>query len=629
VVLLRNDGVLPLPDTQGRRIAVIGPLADRCARDWYGGPLPYRVTPVDGVRARSRGTVVYEAGLDRISLRHREDGRRLSVGADGEVRLTTADDDTVAFEVFDWGEGGIALRSVANGLFLSRERGEKQADGTRHERLRCDRQEPYGWEIEQTFRLEQAAPDGPWSLRNTHTGRYATLGTPSDDAGEVDLTAADAAGALPLDVEIRSRGVDTAVRAARAADDVVVLVGTHPQINGSEGRDRTELGLPSGQSELVAAVLAAHPRTAVVLVSGHPLGVPELAERAPALLWTSHGGQELGNGLADLLFGDHAPTGRLPQTWYRSADDLGDIHDYDIIKSRLTYLYSDREPLFPFGHGLGYTTFRYAAPALDTPTAGPDDVVTVSVEVTNTGERAGEEVAQLYARALDAPVPRPSRQLHGFRRVPLEPGETRRVEFPLPVGELAHWDVGRRRYTVAPGRYELTVAPSAAGDGAARAVLTVTAEPLPPRDLASALVRAVDFDDYHAVRLIDASPTTGEAVAAREPGAWLLFRDVEFRPEHTAAVLRWGGVEREAGRGGAPARIEIRVDDPAKGSLLGVADLPERANGRYGWQTDIVPLAPVAGRHDLYLVFTGPGRLASLGLTADDPDAGAPSEAVR
>jgi beta-glucosidase len=627
VVLLRNDGALPLPDVPDRRIAVIGPMADRCARDWYGGPLPYRVTPVDGIRARSRGTVVHESGLDRIALRHSGDGRRLTVGDDGKIRLTTADDDTVAFEVFDWGEGGISLRSVANGRFLSRDRGERRAEG-RHEILRCDREEPYGWEIEQTFRLERGTSDGSWSLRNVYSGRYAALDTSADDDSEVDLTAADSGSALPLEAEVISRGVDTAVRVAREADDVLVMVGTHPQINGSEGRDRTDFGLPSGQSELVTAVLDAHPRTAVVLVSGHPLSVPELAGHAPALLWTSHGGQEFGNGLADLLFGDHAPTGRLPQTWYRSADDLGHIHDYDIIKYRLTYLYSDREPLFPFGHGLGYTTFRYTAPMADTPTAEPDDVVTVRAGITNTGDRAGEEVAQLYVRALDAPVPRPLRQLHGFRRVSLAPGETGHVEFRLAVRELAHWDVGRRRFTVAPGRYELMVAPHATA-GTAAAVLTVTADPPPPRDLASALVRAVDFDDYHAVRLIDSSPTTGEAVAGREPGAWLLFQDVQCGPEHTGMVLRLGGAEQETDRGGAPARVEIRVDDPLQGALLGAVDVPADTNGHYDWRTVTVPLLPVDGRRDLYLVFTGPVRLASLGLTAADPGAGRPTEAIR
>lgn len=624
-VLLRNDGTLPLPDRPQQTIVVIGPMADRCCRDWYGGPLPYRVTPVDGIRARARGTVVYESGLDRIALRHPGDGRRLTAGRDGKVRLTaTESGDTAAFEVFDWGEGGISLRSVSSGLFLSRDRGPKEPDGSRHELLRCDHDEPYGWEVQQTFRLERRPADGSWALRNVYSGRYAALDATGGDGGEVDLMARDAAAALPLEVEILSRGSERATRAARAADRAVVLVGTYPQINGSEGRDRDDTGLPGAQSELVAAVVKGNPRTAAVLVSGHPLTVPELADRTPALMWTSHGGQEFGNGLADLLFGDRPPTGRLPQTWPRSADDLGDIHDYDIIKSRLTYLYSDREPLFPFGHGLTYTDFRYDPPVLDTTTASPTDTVTVSAELTNTGTRAGEEVAQLYVRALDAPLPRPVRQLHGFQRVSLAPGESRRAYFRLAVRDLAHWDVGRRQFALAPGRYELAVAPSSAPRGKT-VVLTVEAPPLPPRDLASALVRAVDFDDHQAVRLIDQSPQSGEAVAAREAGAWLLFRHVLIAPEHTAMVLRLGAAEEGAG-GPAPAvegerppgargRIEIRVDDPVTGRLLGTADLPEPAADRYDWRTVTVPLALAEGRHDVYLVFTGPGRLASLGLT--------------
>lgn len=628
-VLLRNDGTLPLADGPGQSVAVIGPLADRCVRDWYGGPLPYRVTPVDGIRARAGGTVVYESGLDRITLRHRGDGRLLAATEDGGVRLTdvTVSDDTV-FEVFDWGEGGICLRSVGNGMFLSWDRGGELPGGGRREILRCDREEPFGWEIRQTFRLERAEVDGPWVLRNVYSGRYAAIDA---TGGGLDLMAPDAGSALALDVEVLSLGAETAARAAGTADRAVVLVGTYPQINGMEGHDRKDTGLPSGQSALARAVIEANPRTAVVLVSGHPLSVTELAERAPALMWTSHGGQEFGNGLADLLFGDREPTGRLPQSWPRSADDLGDILGYDIIKSRLTYLYSDREPLFPFGHGLGYTDYRLGPSVLDRGTAAQDEVVTVSAELTNTGARAGEEVAQLYVRALDSPVPRPLRQLHGFRRVSVAPGARERVEFRLPVRDLAYWDVGRGRFTVAPGRYALTVARSAAAAGPG-AVLTVVGEPLPPRDLGSRLVRAVDFDDYHAVRLTDQSPTTGEAVTASGPGSWLLFRDVLIARGHTGMVLRLGGPVRDMDALGAgvapsegaapPGRLEIRLGDPASGRLVAVAEIPGDDTSRYSWRTVTVPLAPADGRHDVYLVFTGAGRLASLGLTAAESPEG-------
>jgi beta-glucosidase len=593
LVLLQNDGVLPLRAGADRTVAVIGPLADRVCRDWYSGPLPYRVTPLDGIREQAGGRVSFTPGLDRISLLLPEDGRCLAVAGTG---LTVADaphGDEAVFEVFDWGEGGVALRSLATGLFLSRGRGDT---------LRCDQEELRGWEVQQTFCL---VPEGDtWLLQNLFRGRYAAV-----EGTSVALGAADAAEATRFRVETVSLGTESAAEAARNAGSAVVVVGTHPQINGGEGRDRKELGLPGAQHRLVEAVLAANPRTVVVLVSGHPLAVPELADRAPAVLWSSHGGQEFGHGLADVLFGKRSPAGRLPQTWPRSLDDLADLRDYDIIKNRQTYLYSDRDPLYPFGHGLGYSSFRYSKPLLSSAEATPQDTVTITFEVTNTGTVDSDEVPQLYACSSESAPTRPLRRLHGFRRIRIPAGATRRLAFPLPIRDLAFWDVGRQTFTVAPGDYEVMVGPSSART-AHTAVLTVEAPPLPPRDLSAALTRAVDFDDYESVRIIDEARLSGEAVAAERDGAWLLYRDVLLGPDTDRAVFRLGAsADRPSGL------VQIRVDDPTQGQLLGSVGVPSAAAGRYTWQTVTTPLAPAPGRHDVYLVLTGQTRVATFMLT--------------
>lgn len=607
VVLLGNDGLLPLTADAGQTIAVVGPMADRVCRDWYSGPPPYRVTPVDGIIAQAAGTVVFDSGLDRIVLRRCSDGRALSVEGSA-VRAGDPDRDEATFELFDWGEGGIALRSVASGLFLSRGTGNS---------LLCDETELYGWDVKQTFWLEPA--DGAWVLRNQYSGCYVTL----DDSGEGGLRSSDAAGATRFTTSLASSGTQRAAAAARAADVAVVVVGTHPQINGAEGRDREDVGLPFAQQNLAEAVLDAQPRTAVVLVSGHPLAVPVLAGRAPAMLWSSHGGQESGHGLADILFGRYNPAGRLAQSWPRSAESLADIRDYDIIKSRQTYLYADREPpLYPFGHGLSYTTFDYGIPVLDSAQAAAQDSVGITIEVTNTGPVDGDEVVQLYVRSLDHTIDQPLRRLHGFRRIHLPVGASREITFTLPVADLAFWDVGRQRYAVAPGRYEITLGPSSAPTRST-ALLSVTAPPLLPRDLTDAVVRAVDFDDYHAIRITDETRRAGEAVAADSAGAWLLYRDVLLGPGPHQVALRVGAaVAAEASEGSGGSRVEFRVGDPVTGRLLGSVAVPATACGRWDWQTVDAVLDAAPGRNDVYLVFTGPARVAALVLAPARPATG-------
>lgn len=228
---------------------------------------------------------------------------------------------------------------------------------------------------------------------------------------------------------------DAAVKAARSSDVAVVVVGNHPLCGatnimaifnmdvsskpcadpgeGREGRDRDSLSL--SQEELIKQVYAANPKTAVVLVSSFPYAINWTQQNVPAILHIAHAAQEQGTAIADVLFGDYNPAGRLDQTWPKSLDQLPDMMDYDIRHGR-TYTYFKGEPLYPFGYGLSYTTFKYAKLRVSSGL--------VRVDVTNTGKRAGEEVVQLYVR-------RPEKQLRGFQRVSLKAGEKRTVEMAL------------------------------------------------------------------------------------------------------------------------------------------------------------------------------------------------------
>ena len=197
-------------------------------------------------------------------------------------------------------------------------------------------------------------------------------------------------------------------------------------------------------------------------MSSYPYALGWAADHVPAIVWTSHGGQETGRALADVLTGAHEPAGRLAQTWYAGDEDLPGLLDYDIIKTRRTYLYFDGCPLYPFGHGLSYTTFSYSRLRLAPRDVAPGGTVTVSVEVTNTGARAGTEVVQCYAGPVAPRRPRPHGALAGFTRLSLAPGETRTAEIQVPGSALAYWDVAAHRMTVDPGDYLVKVGSSSA-----------------------------------------------------------------------------------------------------------------------------------------------------------------------
>jgi beta-glucosidase len=294
-----------------------------------------------------------------------------------------------------------------------------------------------------------------------------------------------------------------------------VVVGSMPFINGREDHDRTTMALAESQSALIKAVKQANPNTIVVVENSYPTTLTWEQQNIPAILWTSHAGQETGHAVADVLFGDVNPAGRLTQTWYRSEADLPSILDYDIIKSNRTYQYFQGDPLYAFGHGLSYTSFRYSDLRVDSPTVRPNGTVEVSVRVTNTGRRAGDEVVQLYTHQRTSRDKQPVLRLRGFQRVSLQPGQTRTVRISLAAADLAHWDVTRGRWVVESAVHDVLVGASAT-DIRQRGTVRVDGEQIPSRNLARD-TRAIDFDDYAGVDLVDESKVRGDAVGGVGP----------------------------------------------------------------------------------------------------------------
>jgi beta-glucosidase len=256
---------------------------------------------------------------------------------------------------------------------------------------------------------------------------------------------------------------EAAVRAAKESDVVIIAVGESADMSG-EAASRSSLDLPGRQLDLVKAVQAAGKPTVVVLMNGRPLTIKWIAENTPAVLETWFAGSQAGNAIADVLFGDVNPGGKLPVTFPRAVGQVPLYYNHfntgrpPDAKNKYTskYLDVDWTPLFPFGYGLSYTKFEIANLRLSAPRIPSNGKLTVTVEVRNIGKRSGDEVVQLYIRDQVASVTRPIKELKGFERVTLQPGETKRIEFLLGAEQLGFWN-RQMRFAVEPGEFKVMV----------------------------------------------------------------------------------------------------------------------------------------------------------------------------
>ena len=263
-------------------------------------------------------------------------------------------------------------------------------------------------------------------------------------------------------------GFAEAVAAARGADVALLVLGEGADMSG-EAASRSDLGLPGVQQQLLEAVQGTGTPVALVIMSGRPLTVAWAAEHVPAIVQAWALGVEAGHAVADVLFGDANPSGKLPVTFPRAVGQVPIYYNHKNtgrppadVKWTSKYIDLPSSPLFPFGHGLSYTTFGYTDLKLNAATISPADSLQVSVTITNTGAREGTEVAQLYVRDEVASVTRPVRQLAGFRRVTLKPGESRPIEFTLGPKQLGFYGQDMR-FRVESGRYRVFVGGSSVG----------------------------------------------------------------------------------------------------------------------------------------------------------------------
>jgi beta-glucosidase len=282
---------------------------------------------------------------------------------------------------------------------------------------------------------------------------------------------------VPSDPEEDRKQIAEAVRVAKKADVIVLAIGGNEQTSREAWMlnhmgDRTSLDLIGRQEELVKAMVALGKPVIVFLFNGRPLSINYVAENVPVIYECWYLGQENGHAVADVLFGDYNPGGKLPISVPRSVGHLPVFYNYK-PSARRGYLWDDVSPLYAFGYGLSYTTFKIENPRLTKKRIRTDGATQLVVDVTNTGKRAGSEVVQLYIRDLVSSVTRPIKELKGFRKVQLEPGETTTVTFDITPAELSFFDVNMK-YVVEPGDFEIMVGNSSRDADLTRLILRVT-----------------------------------------------------------------------------------------------------------------------------------------------------------
>jgi beta-glucosidase len=507
IVLLKNEGdVLPLAKEKISKLAIFGPNA-KVARISGGGSAQvnahYRVTPFDGIAAAVGDQV--ELGYELGCTNHKwlplfEPSEVAPRGQDAEGgfvvtyfnSLDLSGDpvyETTIKVTEQWWIGDVApgvnsrhFSARLTTTFTPRESGHYQFGlmSAGKSRFLIDGQEVIdNW-------TSQTPGDAFFSF-----GTIEVIATVDMTAGQTyDLAVEYSSEGAYAITAIRfgmlppqpADAIERAVALAVGSDIALVLAGTNGEWE-TEGNDRKDMELPGDQNALIARIAAVNPKTVVVLQTGGPVSMPWL-DKVAGVIQACFSGQECGNAIADVLFGEVNPSGKLATTYPIRLEDNPAFINYPGENGHVRYgegifvgyRYYEKKrvaPLFPFGYGLSYTTFAYDNLRLSSTEIGPDDQMTVDVDITNRGQRAGQEIVQLYVHDSAARLSRPEKELKGFAKIALEPGETVPVSLTIDRSALAYWDDSEHAWLAEAGEFEALIG-SSSQDIRARATFTLT-----------------------------------------------------------------------------------------------------------------------------------------------------------
>lgn len=579
ITLLKNNNLLPLGKEKIKRLALLGAHANETFRDWYTGTASYSVTVLDAFKSLLPDTeIIYSDCRDVIAIKSLATGMYLKVNDDETVTADgTVSDESCHFIKEDWG-GEIVLKSVKNGKYVC-------SDGI----YKANCTSLFTWfvmPILKPYIANGGIAYKSWNDKSVLVDQNGFLTCDTTIRTETKQLFAE---------EIISDGIFTASDIAKDCDYVIACIGNNPMIVARECYDRESIELPYFQNELVKNIYNANPNTILCIISSYPYAIGELDNMLPSIIYTAHGGAEMGNAVAETILGINNPAGRTPLTWYSSTDELSSINDYDIIKTKSTYLYYEGKPLYPFGHGLSYSQFEYfnfnVTDSLNT--------VEVSITVQNVSDIGGDEVVQIYLSEQNSKFKRPLKQLCGFKRKRIEAGETADFRFSISKKEFARWDVEKEDYSFDEGIYCIYVGRSSENK-AVETEIFLTGNKITPRNLHKKTL-AVNYDDKKGVSIKTANGSLKEYVAGTALfGGEVVFFDCDFNNCRLIKI--------KASNDGNPTKISFEVD----GETIGKVDLKPFVFPENFKSYEIMLEKEISGVHDLKIRLSEHANIYSI-----------------
>ncbi|MBN1132043.1 MAG: glycoside hydrolase family 3 C-terminal domain-containing protein [Bacteroidales bacterium] len=599
IVLLKNENqLLPLDINAIDTIAIIGPNADQVQLGGYSGSPAIAVSTLSAVRSKmgleGAGGKVEAEYYDVMS------GIQTETCAEGGLNVGYIENgDYMAYNdlSFDPGMDELDIRvasATAGGNI------EVRLDGVNGELITTIAVSGTGgWQNWVTLTADVSGLSGTHDLYLVFTGGSGYLLNVNwfrfyDSTLPVDREKVLYTPGCNISSIISEEELDHAAELAARADVAIVVCGTDLHV-ADESFDRTDITLPGVQDELIQSVYAANPNTVVVLVTGFSLGVNWPQEHVPAILTAWYNGQSQGTAIADVLFGDYNPAGRLCTTWYKSVEDLPDMDDYNIRNNR-TYMYFEGEPLYPFGYGLSYTTFGYDSLKLESAQLNPGDSISMSVQVRNIGTRAGDEVVQFYLHVNSNETIRPKKELKGFQRIHLLPGETRSVTFILKHEDLSFYNTAERAFYVESGMADLLIGSSSDSIHLSTSV-TVGGGPVEEtyRQDPNSFMEAEFFEGKSQSVQLAPGPDGNQCAEFSQDNTFIMFKNFNFEQEVRSFIIEYAAQETT----GTSFSIYL---DSLDGEFAGTIDITPKGDlNQYGITTSSV--GPVDGLHDVYLVY--------------------------
>lgn len=417
-VILKNEDLLPL--NQNQKIFLTGPLSDVFLRDWYGGTPPYQVTIKNGLENTLGSEQLsyispFKEGHIKVANQY--------IGINKDILYVTTDKEKAeVFIMEDWDFDSYLLKHKKSKRYVVLDE-EKNI-------YKLNKKEVYDWFVKEVFLTEDKLNWNSWNGKPINIVQKNKIGVANDHE--------------KITFEQINQPIEDGKTLAKDADVCVIVLGNHPMINGKETIDRPGMRLPNSQLQLVKELYQVNKNLLVIIVGSYPFEIEWLKNNIPAILFTSHGSQELGNAMTDIMYHRHSPSGKLSQTWYLDVGEaLSPITDYDIIQGERTYRYSDsRNILYSFGHGLTYGQLEIISAKINKNCWKQNEEITTTITVQNHSNFSVTETVQCYSTlSPKQKIKLPKKQLVGFSKEIFRPNEIKEIKMQINTNELSFWDV--------------------------------------------------------------------------------------------------------------------------------------------------------------------------------------------